>query len=467
MSYSLRSLILALTIAIVPVPTRPNILVAQDNSLAPDEDPEEFFQRVIIGAVDKKNAELARQGASQIAIGSKVTIPLEDGAPSDIGLGVRHRAEVANVDGQFVDVTYIWNGTQKRAKVLKAFVQSAFRADCEKGRLKGHAAEVTSISFSHDGTTLASTSPLKGGVKIWDLAKMTVQREISTHRFGSNGVVTLLEGGGLVAHCDKELFLWADASTPSEPITFSEEARGFAISPDGKVLALIEAGQGKERGPTMLVSAIAIKDIFAKAEKLPYRGLDLDGDLALTNRIVVSDKGNFILLACCPKDNLSKSELTAWSVGEWKLDGKAFPSLAGDALALSHFDEIGRSKQSSLFVHGNELCEFDYPAVQPIEIVEPEVIVRAKLAGMSEAAGRNMTCAAFAPDNSWLVTTHRGGEMMFFDTKDGRQLSSFPASEKDVRTLAVAPDGRSIATADGAEIVIWSVPKILGTEDKQ
>lgn len=399
---------------------------------------------------------------ARFAAGDQVLVPLQNGMPSDTGLGLRRKAVIARVDGPFIDVTYIWDGVEKRERTQREFLLPYLETRFESVALKGHKAEVTGLSFSEDGATLASICPANGNVRLWDMGTQAVKDEFWILRdevrlVGQGGSISLIPGGGLAMQIDKRLYFSVTEKGDVEPILFSKKVLGYAISPDGKTLVTIEPD---EEGKSTLLYLWTMEDVLANQGQVKYKMLKLKLDPARTSRLAVMNQTAVVIVASRPKDAVSRSDLFLYSSLHWSLEGEAIPWLVGDAIAITNsVDSLDARPQ--LFVHGNQLCELDYGNRGRVRDEEPVIKVRAELSGMPSGDGSRMTCAAFEPGQRWLVTGHVGGQLCFYNALDGKELASFQASAKDVRALAISPDGKSAATSDGSDVVIWKVPELI------
>src|SRR5262249_12485989 len=65
---------------------------------------------------------------------------------------------------------------------------------------------------------------------------------------------------------------------------------------------------------------------------------------------------------------------------------------------------------------------------------------------------------AFSPDGAVLATGHSGGDVLLWDSHDGRELAVLKGHRHAVEAIAFAPDGRSLATLDAERAVkLWSL----------
>ncbi len=65
------------------------------------------------------------------------------------------------------------------------------------------------------------------------------------------------------------------------------------------------------------------------------------------------------------------------------------------------------------------------------------------------------TCVAFTPDGRQLVTAADDGRARFWDLAGGKELLTLRGAEHRVSALAITPDGKVLATADGKTIRLW------------
>ncbi len=108
----------------------------------------------------------------------------------------------------------------------------------ELALLTGHTANVRSVSFNPDGTTLASGSD-DHTVRLWDVATGTQKAVFTEHTGRVNSVHFSPDGKTLASGSnDNYVYLWDVATgTRTNDIQHSDDVNSVRFSPDGKTLA--------------------------------------------------------------------------------------------------------------------------------------------------------------------------------------------------------------------------------------
>ena len=96
------------------------------------------------------------------------------------------------------------------------------------------------VTFSPDGSTLATSKGGFGGIDLWDLANSTIKQELDSPIYaGSRNVLFSPDGATLASHRIKDLFLWDVVTGKNRKLEKHTGAvGGIAFSPDGKILAI-------------------------------------------------------------------------------------------------------------------------------------------------------------------------------------------------------------------------------------
>jgi WD40 repeat protein len=68
-----------------------------------------------------------------------------------------------------------------------------------------------------------------------------------------------------------------------------------------------------------------------------------------------------------------------------------------------------------------------------------------------------VTAAAFAPDGWTLASGSLDGRVILWDEATGVELATLTEAPDFVLTLVFAPDGRTLAVADGPAVRLWDV----------
>lgn len=68
---------------------------------------------------------------------------------------------------------------------------------------------------------------------------------------------------------------------------------------------------------------------------------------------------------------------------------------------------------------------------------------------------------AFLPSGQQLVSSSLDGTARLWDVATGKELMVFRAHEGGIRSVAVSPDGKTLATAGGGDNTVrfWKIPQ--------
>ncbi len=173
----------------------------------------------------------------------------------------------------------------------------------EKAILRGHIG-VIGLEYSPDGVTLASVSPLKENIiHLWNVSTGKQHAILEGHTKGVYKAISFTLDGKLLisGSFDKTIRLWDTQSGNQEAVlTHTDNLRGFALHPNGKLLISLSSGYGG-KNPLLHIWKIP------SGQKVKEISVNGDGNL------VISPDGALLLLT---KDN--PASILVLSTATWK-----------------------------------------------------------------------------------------------------------------------------------------------------
>jgi sugar lactone lactonase YvrE len=284
--------------------------------------------------------------------------------------------------------------------------------------LKGHTKVVNSVSFSPDGSLLASGSG-DGTIKLWRVADGSLVRTLTGH---TNRVwsVSFSPDGSLLVSGTVTIKLWrvADGSLVRTLTGHTGAVRSVSFSPDGSLLA---SGSWDDTIKLWRVSDGALVRT-------------LTGHTGAVNSVSFSPDGS--LLASGSNDKTIK----LWRVS----DGSLVRTLTGHTGGVN---SVSFSPDGSLLASGS--------GDETIKLwrVSDGALVRT-LTGHRYS----VSSVSFSPDGRSLASGSNDGTIKLWRVSDGSLVRTLTGHRYSVSSVSFSPDGSLLASGSGDETIkLWQV----------
>ena len=289
--------------------------------------------------------------------------------------------------------------------------------------LTGHTETTTSIAFSPDSQTLASSS-YDETVRLWDVNTGTLKSTLTGHTKRINSIAfspdgTILAGGS----SDKAVHLW-DPVTGEHKVALLGHMRTItkiAFSPDSKTLA---SGAWD--------NTVRLWDIATEKEKAILTGHTYFGDYTSgISNIAFSSDGQSLVSAA-----FNEEGVYVWDA----VTGKHERTLKTGRISTLAFSPNGKTLAIGARF---ELNLWDVASGEH------------KAALTKHTAF--VTSLAFSPDGSTLVSGG-GSQLLLWNAETGAQTGEIDGYQSNGWSIAFSPDGSTLASTGGSHTVhLWDV----------
>ena len=289
------------------------------------------------------------------------------------------------------------------------FVQES-RAEEEKAILEGHILGVSSVAFSPDGTTLASSGGYDGTVRLWDVASRQQKAILEDYGAAVSSVAFSPDGTTLAsASLDGTVRLWDVASQQEIAVLegHTRDVSSVAFSPDGTTLASASYDDHGWNG------TVRLWDVASQQEKAVLKG----------HTYGVSS------VAFSP-------------------DGTTLAGGSGDDTVLL-WDVASQQVKAILKDHRD-----DRFAVEPVPVPGEPVAVDLVVPPLFSS----VWSVAFSPDGTTLASSSWDGTVLLWDVASQQEKAILRGHTLGVFSVAFSPDGTTLASgSDDHTVRLWNV----------
>jgi WD40 repeat protein len=286
--------------------------------------------------------------------------------------------------------------------------------------LRGHSARVGCVTFSADGTRLA-TGSVDGTVRLWDAATGRAIQTLPGHR-GTTRVTFAPTGNTLTAWSeeDKTVRVWdLRAGRVARAFTFPDESSvllGAPLSPDGNTMAM-------RRDPETLA-------IWGVREGRVLRTFPA----GRTATVAFSPDGARLAVGSGGEDRVS-----LWEVKTGREIGVLNTGQGETAISLAFSSDGSRLASGS---YGGTVKVWDIRTRRELRTLEGH--------------SNRVWSMAFSADGGRLATGGRDSTARIWNAVDGRETHVFRGHGSEVFSVAFSPSGKRLATAssDGT-VKVW------------
>ena len=335
----------------------------------------------------------------------------------------------------------------------------------EVATLEGHTDRVTSVTFSRDGTLLASAGGWNDStVRLWDVATQTEVATLREHTDEVRSVTFSRDGATLASGSnDRTVKLW-DVATQTEVATLREhtdEVRSVTFSRDGATLASgaadgtvllwdVETGNAARlSGHTSLSSMALSPDGTTLASGSNDRTVKLWDVATQTQAATLKGHRNWVSSVVFSPDG------TTLASGAWDGTAKLWDVAAREPIGTLEGHRNGVTSVSFSSPDGATLASGSWDRTVRLW----DVASREEVATL-EGHTTGVTSVVFSPDGTTLASAggYQDNTVRLWDVAAQTQADTLKGHRNGVSSVVFSPDGATLASgaADGT-VLLWDV----------
>ena len=315
--------------------------------------------------------------------------------------------------------------------------------------ITGHTDAVRSVTFSADGSILATRSWDKT-IRLWDANTGKLRHTLIGHQDDVDIVVFGPDGRTLASGSqDNTVRLW-DAVTGKHIKTLRGHYSyliSLAFSPDGSILA-----SGSEDDSIRLWNVSTgqyMGGLWEHEAGVETLAFSPDGTMLASG----SRDDKIILWDLETRDvihTISEHQDDVWTVA-FSPDGKALASGGRDTVSLWDVATAGL------------LQTFRRPIATESSAGTPEELTDDAPTDLPA----NATSIVFSPDGRVLISGSYDATIRLWDISTGEQLETLVGHTYSIASVAVSPDGSTIASGGGYDgtVLLWAFPDVMLTTE--
>jgi len=325
-------------------------------------------------------------------------------------------------------IDWVPGNKEVREQVMETLTQAVYWVR-ERDRLQGHNAAVQSVSFSRDGTMLASAG-YDNTVKLWNLER-NPKKPISLPHDRAVFSVTFSPDSQTIASAsfDKTVKLWNRDATLKYTLPHNQVVYSVTFSPKGDTIAT-----GDKSGNVTFWNYNGQKKDSFQPHKSTVLGLRFNQQ---GNILATASKDGTVKLWKLPK--LPKQNPTTLKHGN-RVDSVSF-SPDGETIATASQDKI---------------VKFWKPDGTP-------------LSNLTIKGESGFTSVSFSPDNKTIATANLVGQVQLWERneKEIKQIETLSGHSSRANSVSFTHNGNILASASNDRTVkLWQVKLPLVTRIK-